>query len=97
MTNDRMTDAELAEEARQWSEGELTPADLVDAPEAAPRAKESELLNLRLPRMMVTLLTEFARREGISCQVLIKRWLDERIRQEHQKREMEKQPGRTST
>jgi predicted DNA binding CopG/RHH family protein len=85
MTEKRMTDEELAEEARRWDKRELTPAGWEDAPEAVPRAKESTQINIRLPLQMVEILKEFARREGIGYQVLMKRWLDERIRQERER------------
>jgi len=35
---------------------------------------------------MIAILKEFARRDGIGYQVLIKQWLDDRIRQESQRR-----------
>ena len=84
MNDERMSAEEMAEEARLWAEGEAPPGSLVDAPDAVPRAKESVSLSIRLPRRMVEVLEEFARRSGIGCQVLIKRWLDERIRQERE-------------
>jgi predicted DNA binding CopG/RHH family protein len=83
MTAKRMTDAELAEEARKWDSRERSPRDWVDAPEAVVRASEVETVSLRLPRQMLGLLREFARRQGIDYQVLIKKWLDERIAAEH--------------
>ena len=85
MTEKRMTEEELAEEARRWDEREVTPAGWEDAPEAVPRAKESVSISIRLPRPMVEILKEFARRAGIGYQVLMKRWLDERIRQERER------------
>jgi hypothetical protein len=85
MTDKRLTDAELAEEARRWDHGEATPAGWEDAPEAVPRARESVAISIRLPRQMVEILREFARRAGIGYQVLMKRWLDERIRQERER------------
>jgi predicted DNA binding CopG/RHH family protein len=86
MNNERMTDAEMAEEARRWAEGELPAEKLVDAPDAVPRAKESVAISIRLPSQMVSILKEFARRAGIGYQVLMKRWLDDRIRRECEKR-----------
>jgi len=86
MTDERMTDQELAEEARRWDSRELTPAGWQDAIDAVPRAKASESISLRLPKPMLTVLKEFARRERVGYQVLIKRWLDDRIREEHAKR-----------
>ena len=85
MTEKGMNDEELAEEARRWDEREVTPAGWEDAPEAVPRAKESMQINIRLPCQMVAILKEFARRSGIGYQVLMKRWLDERIRQERER------------
>ena len=82
MSERRMTDEELTEEARRWDARELTPTGWEDAPDAVPRAKESTQINIRLPCQMVAILKEFARRYGIGYQVLMKRWLDERIRQE---------------
>src|SRR5262245_37626061 len=92
MNDARMTPEEMAEEARRWIEGEPPPDGLVDAPEAVPRAKESVAISIRLPRQMVEILKEFARRLGIGYQVLMKRWLDERLRQEreHLRQEQER-------
>src|SRR5438477_695540 len=85
MTEKRMSNEELAEEARRWDAREITPAGWEDAPDAVPRAKESMQINIRLPRQMVEILKEFARRSGIGYQVLMKRWLDERIREERER------------
>lgn len=85
MTEKRMTDEELAEEARRWDEREVTPAGWEDAPEAVPRVKESVAISIRLPRRMIEVLKEFAQRSGIGYQVLMKRWLDERIHQERER------------
>ena len=85
MSEKRATDEELAEEARRWDSQQSTPAGWENAPDAVPRAKESTQINIRLPCQMVEILKEFARRSGIGYQVLIKRWLDERIRQERER------------
>jgi hypothetical protein len=83
-------DDELAEEARLWDERKLTPAGWEDAPEAIPRVADSMPISIRLPRQMIAILKESAKREGIGYQVLIKQWLDDRIRHEHarQKRDV---------
>jgi hypothetical protein len=95
MSEKRMSHEELAEEARRWDTREITPAGWEDAPEAVPRAKELMQINIRLPRQMIAILKEFGRRAGIGYQVLMKRWLDERIRQEHERlREAKKRPQR---
>ena len=86
MSKKRMTDKELAEEARRWDSRELTPAGWEDATDAVPGAKASESISLRLPKPMLAILKEFARREGIGYQVMIKRWLNERIFQEREQR-----------
>jgi hypothetical protein len=83
MNNERMTVAELEEEARKWAAGEMPSGEFVDAPEAVPRARESVAISIRLPKQMVDILKEFARRSGIGYQVLMKRWLDDRICLEH--------------
>lgn len=85
MNEQRPTDEQLAEEALQWDSGELTPSGWTEAPEAVPRAKESVAISIRLPRRMVTILKAFARRSGFGYQVLMKRWLDDRIRLEHER------------
>jgi predicted DNA binding CopG/RHH family protein len=93
MNDERMTDAEMAQEAKRWAEGEFPTERLVDAPDAVPRAKESVAISIRLPSQMVSILKEFARRAGIGYQVLMKRWLDDRIREEHRRTRQERQHG----
>jgi hypothetical protein len=83
MSEKKTSNEELAKEAQQWDSREITPAGWEDAPEAVPRAKESVAISIRLPAKMVVILKEFARRADIGYQVLIKRWLDERLKQEH--------------
>jgi hypothetical protein len=94
MSTRRATDAELAEEARKWDSGELTPAGWIDAPEAIPRIGESTAISIRLPTKLLVLLKEFARREGLGYQVLMKRWLDDRLRVEWQRRRTRKPKAR---
>jgi len=86
MTKKRLTDEELAREAKSWDDREISPANWEDAPEAVPRARESVAISIRLPRPMVEILKEFARRSGVGYQVLLKKWLDERIQQEQGRR-----------
>jgi hypothetical protein len=81
---------DLAGEARLWDERKLTPAGWKDAPEAVPAANRSVPVSIRLPQPMVAILKEFARQAGIGYQVLLKRWLDDRIRHESQKRKRPK-------
>lgn len=75
------TREQLADEARHWESGG-TPRGWRPADGAAPRAAESKQISLRLPVAMLTLLKAFAEREGIGYQVLVKRWLDDRLREE---------------
>src|SRR5262245_8379037 len=91
MTEKRATDEELAEEARRWDNRQLTPAGWEDAPDAVPRAKESLQICIRLPCQMVEILKEFAKRSGVGYQVLMKRWLDERIREERDRLRQEQE------
>ena len=74
------SDPEMAAVAKR----EVTPTSpgWVDAPDAVPRAAESVAVSIRLPKKLLGILREFARREGIGYQVLMKRWLDERIGKE---------------
>lgn len=81
----RMSDDELRREAQRWDSRRASPRDLPNAPDAVPRVSESTLISIRLPNTMLALLREFARREGLGYQVLMKRWLDERIRQERER------------
>ena len=73
---------DLAQEARIWEERKLTPSGWEDSPEAVPRAGESVLISIRLPRQMIVILREFAKRAGVGYEVLVRQWLDDRIRQE---------------
>ena len=85
MTTRRMTSEELQQEAEGWDSRKVDPHDWEDAPEAVPRAAQSVQISLRLPKKLLDILRELARREGIGYQVLMKRWLDERVRREHEK------------
>jgi hypothetical protein len=89
MTQKRLTDEELAAEARRWDGGELAPQGWIDSPDAVVRARESVSIDLRLPTQLLSLLEEFARREGIGLQVLVNRWLDDRLAHERERRRQE--------
>jgi hypothetical protein len=78
----KLTDKELAEEAARWAERDRDLSGWVDAPEAVPRQGETASISMRVPKAMLNILREFARREGVGYQVLMKRWLDQRIREE---------------
>lgn len=92
MTDKRLTDEELAREAERWDKREATPSDWDDAPDLVPRPAESVAVSIRLPKQLLVLLKEFARRKGIGYQVLMKRWLDDRIRDEYEQLQLGKYP-----
>ena len=72
----------LAQEAADWDARRRTPAEFEDAADAVPRARDATAISIRMPNALLTVLKKFAEREGIGYQVLIKRWLDDRIREE---------------
>ena len=76
------SEEELAREAADWDLRRVTPDDWLDTPEAIPREGSSKAISIRIPTQMLAILKAFARREGIGYQVLMKRWLDERIAEE---------------
>jgi len=85
MNERRMTDRELADEAARWDRGELTPATWEDAPDAIPNASASVAVSVRLPIPLLSILGTLAKREGVSLDVLVKRWLDDRVRLESER------------
>ncbi len=80
-SSDVLSDEELSKEAARWSQG-ARPTDWEDTPDAVPRNSETVSISMRVPKRMLEVLREFARREDVGYQVLMKRWLDERIRKE---------------
>jgi hypothetical protein len=72
----------LAREASDWDARRRSPAEFEDSMGAVPRAQEATAISIRMPKALLTVLKGFAEREGIGYQVLIKRWLDDRIREE---------------
>lgn len=81
----RTPHSKLAEEAAEWDNRRRTPSGFVDDPDAVPRASEATAISLRMPNTLLELLKRFAEREGIGYQVLIKRWLDDRVRMERER------------
>lgn len=96
MTSDRATAEQLAAEARRWADGNVDPKDWKDSPEAVINQAASKPISLRMPLRMLAIIKEFARREGVGYQVLIKRWLDDRIRQEALTRHVVGTPDKTA-
>ena len=72
----------LAQEASDWDARRRTPAGFEDAADAVPRAQEATAISIRMPNALLAVLKKFAEREGIGYQVLIKCWLDDRVREE---------------
>lgn len=81
----RATNEQLAREASEWDRAERVPAEFRDAPEAVPAGGESAAISLRMPKKLLALLRAFAEREGVGYQVLLKRWIDDRLRAERDK------------
>ena len=75
----------LAREASDWDHRRRTPSGFVDDPSAVPRAQEATAISIRMPNALLVLLKRFAEREGVGYQVLIKRWLDDRVRAERER------------
>ena len=73
---------QLASEAQLWTKGSLRPDDWADAPDAVPMSGAATPISIRVPAKMLAILKAFAEREGVGYQVLMKRWLDDRIKQE---------------
>jgi predicted DNA binding CopG/RHH family protein len=78
----RATPEELAQEATAWADGSNTLKGWEDAPEAVPRQAESTMISIRMPTKVLGALREFAQRQGIGYQVLMKKWIEDRIREE---------------
>ena len=88
---------ELEREVQRWDEDAMPHIGWENAPERIPNIAKSTAISLRVPTDMLTILKEFARRERIGYQVLMKRWLDDRIREERDKlREKAKQTASSS-
>lgn len=83
MTKDSDSNDKLAAEVAGWDSGlKLPMGDWHDAPEAVPRHRQSKSVTIRFPVEMLGVIKGFAVRQNIGYQVLIKQWLDDRIRRE---------------
>ena len=78
----KASDEELATEAKRWASRDFEPSEWIDAPEAVPRQGAATPISIRIPTRMLNIMKAFAKREGIGYQVLMKRWLDDRINEE---------------
>lgn len=76
---------ELVREVKETETQFQIPTTLEDAPYAVFRGAESKAISIRLPTAMIQLLKGFAKQQGIGYQVLIKRWLDDRLRFERKR------------
>ena len=84
MTNSKTAPIDLAREARRFSADNNFDRDggwsAVDDKSDLDGATVA--ISVRLPGRQLQLLKEFARREGVGYQTLMKRWLDDRLRDE---------------
>ena len=81
----KASDEKLATEAKRWASRDFEPSEWIDAPEAVPRQGAATPISIRIPTRMLNIMKAFAKREGIGYQVLMKRWLDDRINEERAK------------
>lgn len=84
----------LAQEAADWEAHRLTPAQFEDAPGAVARSEDAQAISIRMPKQLLVVLKQFAEREGIGYQVLIKKWLDDRVRFERDRMRRERLEAR---
>ena len=82
----------LAREASDWDARRRTPGEFEVAADAVPRAQEATAIRIRMPNALLAVLKKFSEREGIGYQVLIKRWLDDRIRDERERLRKNRSP-----
>lgn len=85
---------ELAKEAADWDAHRVTPAQFEDAPDAVARSEEAQAISIRMPKKLLVLLKQFAEHEGMGYQVLIKKWLDDRVRFERDRMRRERLQAR---
>lgn len=83
----RATDKQLAAEAKRFDrlkKANKPPLGWVNVSEGAERPTHPAAvsISIRMPVNMLAILREFAEREGVGYQVLIKTWLHDRIREE---------------
>lgn len=81
----RAPHATLAEEASEWDSRRRDLSGFTDAETAVPREQEATAISIRMPKALLALLKQFAERQGVGYQVLIKRWLDDRVRLERER------------
>ena len=81
----RASNDDLAREVEQWETGQRPWRGFVEAPDAVPRAKASESISIRMPSPLLRIIKTFASRQGVGYQVLIKQWLDDRVRLERER------------
>ncbi|MBF0441902.1 MAG: hypothetical protein HQK54_08370 [Oligoflexales bacterium] len=78
----RTSEKQLEKEAALWDERKIDPKTWEDSPESLPRHDETEAISIRIPKLMLAIIKEFAGREGIGYQALMKKWIDEKILEE---------------
>ena len=82
MSRKKINQDELAKEANDWENLTAVPKDWELAPEALPRRSASTPISIRMPTQLLEILKKIAKSQDIGYQVLIKRWLDDRLRAE---------------
>jgi predicted DNA binding CopG/RHH family protein len=75
----------LAVEASDWDNRRRDVSEFTDAETGVAREQEATAIGIRMPKALLALLKKFAEREGVGYQVLIKRWLDDRVRLERER------------
>jgi predicted DNA binding CopG/RHH family protein len=81
----RASHATLSEEASEWDARRRDLTGFTDAETAVPRAQDATAISIRMPKALLALLKKFAEREGVGYQVLLKRWLEDRVRLERER------------
>ena len=62
----------------------MTPNELATVAEELDN-ENTEAISIRMPKDMLMIIKEFANRQGIGYQVLMKQWLDDRVKTEAKK------------
>jgi hypothetical protein len=75
---------------------DMADAEVVEPQPTADRSGMTQTVALRLPRRLLAGLHRMAERQGVSYELLIRRWLAERLAQETAAAESQRSSGRRS-
>lgn len=75
---------------------DMEDAELVEPQASGDRGGMTQVISLRLPQRLLTSLRRVAEQQEVSCQVLIKQWLTERLVQENAPATTRRPPSRRS-